>query len=118
LDDIGNKPELWRLVQQDRNRALGPNDRVELRSADWTAEAKVNEIDAGKVYLYDIRKANRPSRTTALFEDERFKVGMVGSQFAVFNKRTGDPNPYGGKLFATADAARRFVAEQYPVRVA
>jgi hypothetical protein len=78
LDDIGNKPELWRLVQQDRNKALGPNDLLEIRGEGWICEARVNEIDSGKVY----------------------------------------PLPFGGKTFANVDAAKRFVAEQYPVRVA
>jgi hypothetical protein len=118
LDDIGNRPEIWRLVQADRNKALGPNDCIELRGDGWIAEAKVNEIDSGKVYLFDIRKANRPSRTTALFEDDHYKIGMVGSQFAVYRKRDNSPTPFGGKTFATADAAKAFIFSQYPQRVA
>src|SRR5262245_19046725 len=118
LDDIGNKPELWRLCQADKNHCLGPNDCLEIRGQGWIAEAKVNEIDLGKVYLFDLRKATRPSRITALFEDERFKLEMRGSEYGVFRKGANDPLPYGGKLFATVDQARRFVAEQYPSRVA
>jgi hypothetical protein len=118
LDDIGNRPELWRLCLQDKNKSPGPNDHIEMRAQDWTAFAIVNETAAGKAYLYDIRKASRPSRSTALFEDDRFKVEMRGAEYGVFRKGSNDPLPYGGKLFATAEQARRFVAEQYPVRVA
>jgi len=118
LDDCGNKPELFRLVQQDRNKALAPNDHVELRGDGWTAFAYVNEIDAGKVFLYGIRKVDRPKRTAALFEDDKFKIEMRGSVYAVYRKGSNDRLPYGGKTFSTVDQARRFIAEQYPTKAA
>jgi hypothetical protein len=117
LQDFNDRPDVWRLIQQDRNKALGPNDAVELRASDWTAFAYVNSIDTDAVHLYDIRKASRPQRTAALFEDNTFRIGMVGSRYAVFHKKHGDPNPYGGKTFETVKQAEGFIKEQYPVKM-
>src|SRR5262249_20970954 len=51
LQDFNDRPDLWRLCQQNPNKALSPNDVVEFRAAEWTAFARVNSIDAGAVHL-------------------------------------------------------------------
>ena len=89
LQDFNDRPNIWRLVQQDRNKAVAANDVIELRASDWTAFAKVNCIATDEVHLYDIHRATRPPRTVALYEDTKYRIGMVGSRYAVFSK-TGD----------------------------
>lgn len=117
LQDLNDRPDLWRLVLQDRAKAPAPNDHIELRSADWTAFAVVSEIDAGKVYLYDIRRASRPKRTVALYEDDQYRVEMRGARYAVYRKRDNSPNPFGGMTYETVDQARAFIRQQYPVKL-
>ena len=120
LDDLGNRPDIWRTCLQGnfRGERFQVNDVLEMRSATWTAWGVISEIDRERMFLYDIRKANRPQRTMPLFEDERYRVGMSGNRFAVYSKVSNDPNPHGNKLFETIDQARRYIAEQYGTRAA
>jgi hypothetical protein len=101
-----------------RGERFQAHDYIEMRSAAWTAFAYVSEIDQGRMFLYDIRKAARPQRSTPLFEDEQYRVGMSGDKFAVYRKRDNSSTPFGGKVFETVDQARRFIAEQYGTRAA
>jgi hypothetical protein len=117
--DITDNPSLWRLVQAQRHdKCLGPNDHVEMRGNGFTIFAVVNEIDKDAVYFYNVKNVARPSRTAALFEDDKFAIAMSGSAYVVRRKGVYDPHPFGGKVFETAAQARAFILTQYATKVA
>jgi hypothetical protein len=118
LQDLNDHASLiWKLVQRDRNRALAPNDKVELRSVDWTATALVNSIDGDAVYLYAVQRHSRPQRTVALYEDTNYRIAQVGLKFAVFRKGADEVNPHGGLLYDNVESAKTFLLSQYPRKV-
>lgn len=116
LQDFNDSPNIWRLVQA-CNKALAPNDVVELRGDVWTAVAKVNSIESDACHLYDIHKASRPQRTVDLFEDQSFRIGRIGTRYAVYSKTNGNLNPHGGSTFENVEAAKQFLLSQYSKRV-
>jgi hypothetical protein len=114
LQDFNDHADkIWRQIQRS-NTPLGINDVIELRSAEWTATAKVNSLDGDAVFLYDVHRASRPARTVGLFEDDDYAIRQVGVRFGVFRKKTGDVNPLGGLTYSTVAEAKQFLFSQYP----
>ena len=113
---INEKPELFRLIQKDRSRALAEYDRVELRARDYTIFASINHADEGKVFFFDVRRVSKPQRDVALFSDNLFEVKWAssGGGYAYYRKLDGVKMSSGA--YPTPEAARAaLIREQYPV---
>jgi len=116
FQDLNDHPEIWKLVQENRNTALAEYDKVELRAVDWTAWAAVNHADNGQVILFDIRKASKPKREVALYSDNTYDVRWSHEGFGYY--RTADNVRMGTATFPTPEAAKQaLIREQYPVKV-
>jgi hypothetical protein len=116
FQDLNDHPEIWKLVQENRNTALAEYDKVELRAVDWTAWAAVNNADNGQVILYNIKRASKPKREVALFSDSQYDVRWSHEGYGYY--RTADNVRMGTATFPTPEAAKQaLIREQYPVKV-
>jgi hypothetical protein len=61
---------------------------------------------------------SKPQRTVELFEDDDYRIGLVGTQYAVFSKKNNNPNPHGGQKFETVEQVKQFLLSQYSRKVA
>ena len=116
FQDLNDSPEVWKLVQADMNKALVPDDKIEMHAAGWTAWASVNSANSTQVILYDIRKATRPKRDVALFRDATYDVRWGTEGYGYF--RTADDVRMTNASYPTADAAKAaLMREQYPATI-
>jgi len=73
--DLNDHPEIWKLVQSDRNgKALSEFDKIEIRAREWIVTARVNHASADRVTLFDIRRVSKPQREVALYADDTYEV--------------------------------------------
>jgi hypothetical protein len=118
LSDLNEHPEMWKVIQNDRTgRALVEDDRVEIRTADKRINCRVNFADENKVYFYDIKQVDKPSRDVSLWADDNYEVRRIAEGYTYFRK--SDNVRMGPTVWPTANAAAAACQrEQYPSRVA
>jgi len=118
LDDIGNKPELWKNVQADRvGKALAEDDRVEMRWLDKQVYAVVDYADSNGVGFMDIRKVSKRDRDRTPFTDGHFEVKWTAGGWAYF--RIHDGVRMTAASYPTWEATKAaLIREQYPAKVA
>jgi hypothetical protein len=118
LDDVGNRPELWKVLQSDRTgKALVEDDRVELRWLDKRVYAVVDFADSNGVSFCDIRKVSKRDRDRAPFNDGNYAVRWVSDGWTYF--RLSDGQRMSNASYGTWEAAKAaLIREMYPARIA
>ena len=118
LDDVGNRPELWKAVQADMiGKALSEDDKIEMRWQTMRAFAIVDHADANGVTFCDIRKVSKRDRDREAYNDGTYAVKWVPGGWTYF--RIKDGVRMTSSSWSTPDAAKAaLIREQYPARVA
>lgn len=118
LDDVGNRPELWKLVQADNvGKAFSQDDKIEMRWQSMRVYAVVDFADANGVVFMDIRKVSKRDRDREFYTDGTFSVRWAPGGWAYF--RVSDGVRMTSSSWSTPEAAKAaLIREQYPARVA
>jgi hypothetical protein len=117
LQDVtSSKPELWRLVQRTRDRALSEGDEVRLVWHDQIAVAIVDFADADEVYFLRPTTHSRRQRDRVAWTDGNFEVRSVQGAWTYFRKKDGQR--MSTATWPTVDAAKAAcIREQAPARM-
>lgn len=120
LDDLNARAEMWSLVQEGPC-PLNEDDKLEMRWRDgMRVYGVVDYVEAGKVYLFDIRKPTRRKPIDVDWTDGKFIVRRTDGGFAYF-RIAGDGGQdlrLGSGTWPTADAAKQAcVANEYPRKI-
>jgi hypothetical protein len=118
LDDVGNKPGIWKNVQTDRTgKALTEDDKVEMRWLDKRVFAVVDYADSAGVVFCDIRKATKRDRDREPWKDGTYAIRWTTGGWAYF--RIHDGVRPSNSSWPTWEAAKlACIREQYPARAA
>lgn len=87
--DISDNPKLWRVVQQDRNRALNALDRVTFVWFDKIATALVDYADPNEVVFTKMEIRQRRERDRIPWQNDNFEIRPIHGKWSWFRKSDG-----------------------------
>jgi len=116
LQDIMDDGKLLRLIQQDRNRALSEDDRVEFRWFNMRAYAIVDYADGTEVRVLKPDIKNRSERERVQWQDANYEVRPISGGYSYWRRK--DNIRITTALFPTWESARNAcIRDQAGVRV-
>ncbi|MEM6410690.1 MAG: hypothetical protein AAF683_04090 [Pseudomonadota bacterium] len=114
-DDL-KEPSIWVQVQASRATSLVPHDRLYMVAQDssFAMEARVTAASGSEAVLHLSKLITMSPPTTALFEDDDYKVAYGVNGYAVIRKADGQLM---GDNFANEGLAVRHLVNLRPVHV-
>jgi hypothetical protein len=115
-DATSSKPELWRLVQKNRDKAFSEGDEVRLIWPDQIAVAIVDYADGEQVVFLRPNIFSRRQRDRVAWQDANFEVRSIQGAWTYFRKKDGQRMT--AASWATPDGAKAAcIREQAPARM-
>jgi hypothetical protein len=115
LQDLTDKPDLWRTVQRNRDKALSEGDAVQLRWHDQWAFTHVDFADTDEVVFLKPVVHRRRDRDRVFWSDGNFEVRATAGAWAYY--RTKDGQRMSTASWPTPEAAKAAcIREQAPAR--
>jgi hypothetical protein len=115
LQDLTDKPDLWRTVQRNRDTALSEGDAVQLRWHDQWAFTHVDFADDSEVIFLKPVVHRRRDRDRAPWSNANFEVRAINGQWSYY--RIQDGQRMTTVTWPTWEAAKAAcIREQAPAR--
>jgi hypothetical protein len=117
LQDVTvDRPDLWRAVQGNRDKALSEGDAVQLRWHDQIAFTHVDFADRDEVVFLKPTVHRRRERDRVFWSDANYEVKSVQGAWTYFRKKDGQR--MSTATWPTPEAAKAAcVREQAPARM-